>query len=77
MSQQRAMANDFMKDIRLFDIVHVIHAANKSRNRKTPLGEQFKKLTKANQCWHSSRLPPCGRLQDIIDSSQLRNLGDG
>src|SRR5690606_9309213 len=35
MGQQRTMANDFMKDIWLFDIIHVFKAANKVLYVKT------------------------------------------
>ncbi|MNH11440.1 hypothetical protein D3C79_709540 [compost metagenome] len=69
--QQRAVAEDFVENIRFLQVVELFFGANESCYRKALAGQQFKKGLEGDQRRHAGDLPAGGGAQHFIDFTQL------
>ena len=71
--QQRAVAENLVKNIRLLQVIQLFGCANKGRHRELLVGQQFEKGLEGDQCGHPGNLPASGSTQYLIDLVELRD----
>lgn len=67
------MADHVVKDVRLFEIVHLVRPADETRRREAPIGQMREEHGVGHQARHRNQAPAVGGREHVVQPREVRD----